>query len=183
LIGTDDRIRQFRHAPPTDDAVLRQYGMVNVCARRWGLVIAATRFVYFGPIPEELQAKLQVACAVNASMQNATRPGITSGELLEKAKKFYASNDYPDEWRLHHQGGAIGYAERDWVILPGGTQKVVDRQAFAYNPTVQGTKTEDTVLLIDGKIENLTRTGKWPEITSSIGGQTYTSPAILVLSK
>lgn len=183
LIGTDRRIFQFRHAPPTDQASLVDYGMVNVCARRWGLVAAVTRFVHFGPVPAELQARLQVAASVNARLQDATRAGVTSGELLEMARGFYAEGGYPEEWRQHHQGGAISYGERDWVLSLGGLQKVVDRQAFAYNPTVQGAKVEDTALLLDGNMESLTRTGEWPEVVTEAGGRAYDSPAILELPR
>ena len=33
---------------------LKQYGMLNLCSRKWGLAISITRFVHFGALPAEL---------------------------------------------------------------------------------------------------------------------------------
>ncbi|MEO6924587.1 MAG: hypothetical protein ABI142_12240, partial [Bryocella sp.] len=52
LTAVDDRVRNYRHAVPRD-GVLDRFGMVNFCARRWGLCISITRFVHFGPMPQE----------------------------------------------------------------------------------------------------------------------------------
>jgi Xaa-Pro dipeptidase len=183
LIGTDERILSYRHAPPSDTAVFDRYGMVNVCARRWGLVVAVTRLVHIGKPPPELLERYQVAAKVNAALQAASRPGVRGGDLLEVAKKAYAEGGHQAEWEKHHQGGAIGYGERDWVAFPGSTDTVRDRQAFAWNPTVMGAKVEDTVLLAGDAIENLTATPDWPVIETAIDGKIYRSPTLLVRRK
>jgi Xaa-Pro dipeptidase len=43
-----------------------------------------------------------------------------------------------------------------------GTEVVVNNQAFAWNPSIRGGKVEDTVILHDGVIENLTATPELP---------------------
>lgn len=180
LIGTDERIARYRHATPTA-ATLERYAMINVCARRWGLVAAVTRLVHFGPVPPRLRERLQAAGAVNAALWAATGPGRTAGELLEVAKAAYARAGHPREWQQHHQGGAIGYGERDWVARPGDETRIELPQAFAWNPTVTGAKVEDTVLALpDGRIEILTRTPDWPTFTATAGGQKFPTPGILV---
>jgi Xaa-Pro dipeptidase len=180
LIGVDDRLYHFRHAVPSARK-LERYAMVNICSRRWGLVIAVTRFVHFGPIPEDLRKRLQVVANVNAHYYAATVPGATAGDILEQAKKWYADAGYPGEWENHHQGGAIGYGERDWVATPGSTQTVHARQAFAWNPTVAGAKIEDTIVAWEDHIENLTATPGWPVVNAEVGGKKYPAPAILEL--
>jgi Xaa-Pro dipeptidase len=179
LIGTDERLYNFRHATPSD-ARLKKYGMVNICARRWGLVIAVTRFVHFGPVPAELKQRLQAAANVNANFYAASKPGAKAVDILEMAKKWYAENGFEGEWQKHHQGGAIGYGERDWVASPGSQETVHADQAFAWNPTVMGAKIEDTIIVHENGYENLTATPGWPTITSTVGGKQYQAPAILV---
>jgi Xaa-Pro dipeptidase len=181
LIGTDERLYNFRHATPSD-ALLKKYGMVNICARRWGLVVAVTRFVHFGPIPAELSKRLQAAANVNANFYAQTRPGMKAGDILEMAKKWYAENGFDGEWQKHHQGGAIGYGERDWVATPGSQNQVNADQAFAWNPTVMGAKIEDTIIAHQDGYENITETAGWPTVTSTVAGKTYKAPAILVRS-
>lgn len=182
LIGADDRIYNFRHAPPSN-AKLKRYGMVNVCARKWGLVAAVTRFVHFGPLPRPLKQRLQAAARVNAEYQARSTPGAKSGEILERAMKAYADQGFEGEWENHHQGGAIGYAERDWIALPGSSDIVHERQGFAWNPTVQGAKVEDTIIAYRGGVENITRTPGWPAIDVEVEGTIYKSPDILIVNK
>ena len=179
LIGSDDRIRHFRHVPPSD-AIVKKYAMVNICARKWGLVIAVTRFVHFGRLPDDLARKIKVAALVNAQYMAHTTPGTKAGDILDMAKTWYAENGFPGEWEEHHQGGAIGYGERDWVALPGSNETVHENQGFAWNPTVQGAKMEDTILAFADHVENITETPGWPTISTTLGGKTYRGPDILI---
>jgi antitoxin VapB len=81
---------------------------------------------------------------------------------------------------LHHQGGATGYGEREWVATPNGAEIVMNRQAFAWNPSARGGKVEDTVVLQDGAIEYLTETAKFPVVETVVGGQSYRSAGVLL---
>ena len=64
----------------------------------------------------------------------------------------------------HHQGGAIGYRSREWIAHPRSQEVVEERQAFAWNPTITGTKVEDTALALGERIEIVTSTPDWPSI-------------------
>src|SRR4030043_1863359 len=58
MAAADDRISNFRHPIPTEKKV-EKYLMVSVNARKWGLIVSLTRFVYFGKLPEELREKYE----------------------------------------------------------------------------------------------------------------------------
>ncbi|MFQ6132361.1 MAG: M24 family metallopeptidase [Armatimonadota bacterium] len=178
LIAADERIFNYRHAIPTEKK-LEHYAMINICARKWGLVIATTRFVYFGDMPDDLREKFEKAAYVDAIYLDSTQPGRTAGEILGRARHAYAKVGYPDEWTLHHQGGAIGYNERDWVTFPGCDEVIHARQAFAWNPTLQGAKIEDTILAFDDRVEVLTELPNWPSVEVEIAGKTYRRPVVL----
>jgi len=177
LMGADERIFHYKHAVPRA-GVLKNYGMLNLCARQHGMVISITRFIHFGPLPAVLAANFEKAARINAELLHATRAGATSADLYAVAAKGYAAVGVPDEIAKHHQGGPCGYLERDWVALPDGTERVAPTQAFAWNPSLQGAKAEDTVLLRDGAIEILTATPDLPVIEISIGGKIYRSAGV-----
>jgi antitoxin VapB len=121
------------------------------------------------------------AAKVNVALLNATRVGATSAALFKVAQDAYAAEGFQGEERFHHQGGPTGYGEREWIATPAGTQLVVQNQAFAWNPSIRGAKAEDTVILRDGVIENLTATPELPQLTEGIvEGSTYAASGVLV---
>ncbi len=179
LMGVDERLYNYRHALPTD-AELREYGMVNVCAERWGLTVAVTRFVHFGPLSEELEMRLLACAEVNARYEEATHVGEPMAEIFEEMKQWYDEVGFQGEWMKHHQGGAIGYDNREFIITPGVPGMVLNNQAFAWNPTITGAKIEDTILAREDGVEILTQTADWPTIDIELNGRIYPQPAILV---
>jgi antitoxin VapB len=179
LYAVDDRIYKYKHAAARGKR-LRQYGMLNLCSRKWGLAISITRFIHFGELPLELAARFKSAAQVNAALLDATRVGATSAELFRVAQSAYAAEGFPGEEQFHHQGGSTGYGEREWLATPDGTQSVVNHQAFAWNPSIRGGKAEDTVILRDGQIEWLTSTPELPVIEASVNGTVYPAAGVLV---
>jgi antitoxin VapB len=179
LMAADDRILRYKHAM-AQNATLQHFGMLNLCSRRWGLAISITRFVHFGPMPQQLADTFTVAAEANARMLAATKPGAISADLFATVAETYASFGHPGEERRHHQGGATGYSEREWLATPDGKERVVNNQAFAWNPSVAGGKVEDTVLLRNGAIELLTGTPALPVVSTRVGDLTIQSAGVLI---
>jgi antitoxin VapB len=177
LMAADERIFKYKHAVPRA-GVLKNYGMLNLCARQRGMVISITRFIHFGSIPPELAANFEKAARINAALLHATREGATSAQLYDAAAKAYAAAGEPNEITQHHQGGPCGYVERDWVATPKGTERVQAVQGFAWNPSLKGAKAEDTTLLRNGEIEVVTATPELPVIEAEVGGKVYRSAGV-----
>jgi antitoxin VapB len=180
LMAVDERILRYKHAV-AQNAILQHFGMLNLCSRRWGLAISITRFVHFGLMPRQLADAFTVAAEANARLLAATKVGAASAELFATAADTYASLGHPGEQHSHHQGGATGYSEREWLATPAGKERVVNNQAFAWNPSVAGGKVEDTVLLRDGAIELLTGTPDLPLVSTRAGDLTVQSAGVLIL--
>jgi len=178
LIATDERIFAFRHPLPTDKE-LERYAMLVLCGRRWGLVCSVTRFVHFGRLPDDLRRKAEAVARVDATFIAATRPGRSLGEIFQRATAAYAEVGFPGEWRLHHQGGPAGYEPREYVATPGSTDVVSVGQVYAWNPSITGTKSEDTILVGEAGNEVLTAIENWPKLLVTVDGQAFTRPAIL----
>jgi len=178
LIATDDRIYQFRHPLPTDKA-MEKYAMLVLCGRQKGLVCSITRLVHFGPLPEPLKAKSEAAAAIDAAMITATRPGVTAADVFQKTKEAYAKAGYTDEYKLHHQGGPAGYNPREFIATPTTDTPVEIGQAYAWNPSITGCKSEDTILVGENSNEVMTTIPGWPVIAIEINDQIIERPAIL----
>jgi len=179
LMAVDDRILNYKHAVARGQR-LERYGMLNLCARKWGLAISITRFVHFGKLPDDIAARFDSAARVNTALLDATRVGATSAQLFKTAQNAYTAEGFPGEEKYHHQGGATGYGEREWLATPAGKEVVVNNQAFAWNPSIRGGKVEDTVLLHDGQIETLTETPDLPVVETERNGTIYRSAGVLV---
>jgi Xaa-Pro aminopeptidase len=179
LVAADERIARYKH-PITKEAVVHREAMITLCARKWGLVVAVTRHVHFGHPAAEMLHRQEELGTIFAAMLGATRIGATSGDVVAAARHAYASSGFAGEWEAHHLGGALGYRERDYKAYPGSDHPILDRQAFAWNPTLPGVKAEDTVLLLGDTLEVLTDTGSWPRAAFEAGGRSVNVPRILI---
>jgi Xaa-Pro dipeptidase len=178
LVASDERIRKYRHPIPTNKKV-DKHAMLVICARKQGLISAVTRIIHFGKLSDELMKKHRAVCQVDLRFVLATKPGRPVKDVYADGIAEYAKAGHPDEWRLHHQGGAIGYKPREYIGTPGCEEIVHEGQAFAWNPSITGTKVEDTILVTGSGAEVLTPTPDWPMIDVTLDGVTLPRPAVL----
>ena len=176
LVATDQRIYDHRHPLPTEKT-LDRYAMLVTSSVRHGLWCSMTRLVHFGEPPAELVAKAQACAEVDAAYIAATTVGRTAVDIFAAGRAEYAARGFPDEWKLHHQGGAAGYGSREYFVGGGHPHPVLADQCFAWNPSIAGVKSEDTVLATAAGPEVLTATGDWPVLATERG---IDRPAILV---
>jgi Xaa-Pro dipeptidase len=156
LVAADDRIERYRHPIPTDTPILGRVMAVAV-GERWGLHAAATRIINLGPPSPEIRRRAAATAEVLEAMRAASRPGATLDEVLAAARRAYEATGFGDEWRLHHQGGTIGYAPRERIATPGDRTQLRAGMAVAWNPSITGTKIEATMIVTDGEPEELAR--------------------------
>ncbi len=179
LVAVDERVASYRHPIPTDKRLERK-AMLVVGARKWGLDISATRLVHFGDLPAELVDKHQAVCQVDAAFIAETRPGAAVRNIFRTGVEAYGAAGHPNEWKLHHQGGATGYAPRDYKGTMDCDETVMVDQAFAWNPSIAGTKSEDTIVARADQTEVLSLDEQWPMLVVEYAGQAVTRPDILV---
>jgi Xaa-Pro aminopeptidase len=180
LVAADDRVGKYRHPLPVD-RLANRYFMIAVGAERGGLIAACTRLASFGKVPGELAQRHHAVVRVDAALASATRPGATLGEIFAEAQAAYATVGFEDAWMFHHQGGSIGYLPREVKAAPGDATVALDCQAFAWNPSIEGTKSEDTILCLESGATPLASPTQWPMIEAEWRGFSMARPDILVL--
>lgn len=193
LIAADGRIARYRHPLPTEALLLgdglketgvERYVMIVGCFLREGLVASLTRFVRVAGVSAEILDAYDRVCGVDALVQEATVPGATLSQVFGAVKKAYADMGFAaNEWHNHHQGGPTGYGARTIIATPSEAFAVLDTkryeqavkdisgievkfgQAYAWNPSAPGVKSEDTFLLLPGGAKEIvTSTPALPQV-------------------
>ncbi|MBD2068218.1 M24 family metallopeptidase [Leptolyngbya sp. FACHB-671] len=163
LAAGEKRLPLYRHPVPKHEA-LGRVAMLVFCARGYGLVASLTRFVYFGGLSSE-QAKLhQQVREVEAATLDASKPGVSLREVYEAIAQSYTQQGYPQSIQEHHQGGTAGYLAREVIATPTSTDSLAENMVLAWNPSLPGAKVEDTFVLSNGGLENLTLDPNWQSI-------------------
>ena len=153
----------YRHPLPTT-APIGARAMLTISARRSGMFVNLTRWVEFRGDDSHAR-RARALLEVEAAAFAATRPGRRLSHVLHDISLAYPRFGFDTrEWTRHHQGGPTGYAGRDPRASPDASDLVTTPQAFAWNPTARGVKTEDTVLLTSLGPEVLTDDPRWPTI-------------------
>jgi Xaa-Pro dipeptidase len=179
LIATDERIDRYRHPIPTDKR-LHNYAMLVLGGSKWGLNVSITRFLALHPLNDELRRRWRHVSQVAAYFTLATRPGRAWSDIFRGATELYAELGYPGEHELHHQGGPTGYRGRDFVATFDASGQVSPHQAVAWNPSITGTKSEDTIVVSSDGHQFLTRHGEWPMLTVEHDGQRLEFADVLI---
>lgn len=178
LIATDERVFKYRHPLPTAKQ-MDKYAMLVLVGRKWGLCCSITRLVHFGKLPDEIQRKAKAVAHVDAAFIAATRPGKKLSAVFQHAVDTYAATGFADEWHLHHQGGPAGYEPREYLGNLNSNDVVSVGQAYAWNPSITGTKSEDTILVGENSNEVITKIDGWQTTSITVDGHVIERPTIL----
>jgi Xaa-Pro aminopeptidase len=173
LIAADERMWKYRHPIPTDARFTKHVMLVLGC-EHGGLISSLTRFVSASPISSDLLRRHNAVAKIDATATLATRAGRSLADVFADVQRAYSDVGFADEWKHHHQGGQTGYAPREQLAMPGVAKLAEPNTAYAWNPSVPGGKSEETMLLLDDDAREtvtLREGGTFPVETIDVGGQ------------
>ena len=176
--GSDERIYRYRHAIPTEK-VIRERVQMGGNLRYKGLVICCTRYVNFIPVSEELKKQYIDNVRTDCTMIANSIPGESYQTPFLAGKKAYEELGYGQEFEKHHQGGPIGYTARDYRIDFSHHGVIAPNQGFCWNPSITGTKSEDTVIATVNGPLFISSPCLFPAIELKVCGQSFKRPYIL----
>ena len=180
LVASDERILKHRHAIPTGKKVEKSL-MVSCNGRYKGLITTTTRMVHFGEAPEELLEQFRVTAEIENRMIEATRPGVDDLVPHLVGKKAYEDFGYGEMYFKHHQGGAQGYYNRNYLVSEANHHVTQVNQCYCYNPAIDGTKSEDAFIATESGPLMITKPVVFPTITSTVNDVTFIRPNMLVI--
>lgn len=179
LVASDERAYKYRHPLPTEKPI-KKYVLLAVSGHKYGLMTSLTRLVCFGEIPEDLRERHQAVLKVDVAFIDATKPGRKVKDIFEEGKKAYKEVGFGNEWHYHHQGGMTGYNSREFRATSYSDVTVAVNQAYAWNPSIAGTKSEDTILITEDGAEIITKTLEYSLTEIEFRGVSMLRPDILV---
>jgi antitoxin VapB len=182
LVAADERLARFRHPVATDKRWQRVV-MLVLCAQRHGLIVSLSRIVSVGRVPQPLEKITEANARVFAAILEDTTAGAVGQDLFTVAQQAYSTEGFPGEEKKHHQGGATGYRTREWLAHPASAEIVQARQAFAWNPSITGTKVEETALLDGDSLRLITNSPDWPSYTLRVRDTSLLVPRVLELGR
>lgn len=180
MVAADERVYTYRHPIPTTKMVKR-YVMLCCNARYKGLITTITRIVHFGRPMPALEKQFGCNMDIENRMIAATKPGASVSVPFEKCLAAYREFGYPEEWKLHHQGGAMGYYARDIKVTSESKDIILPNQAFCWNPSISGTKTEDGFIATAAGPVMISAPVVFPSIETIVDGVRLVRPGMLVV--
>ncbi|HWQ62417.1 MAG TPA: M24 family metallopeptidase [Negativicutes bacterium] len=180
MVAADERISLYRH-PIVTERMVKRYVMLSVNARYKGLITTVTRMLHLGRPDAKLAEQFRANNEIECRMIAATKPGAPMKAAFDAALAAYKEFGRENEWQLHHQGGAMGYYARDVKVTPRTTETAERNQAFCWNPSITGTKTEDGFIATPAGALMITRPVVYPRIRTTVNGVDYIRPGMLVI--
>ena len=179
VFGEDSSIR-YRHNL-SRNITLGKSVFVSVCARKRGLVVSSTRSALF-ELNNELIEQHRKNCYVDAVAIANSLPGNRLSRVFAEIRRAYKAIGYEGEWELHHQGGIAGYNPRELLASDFSEYVLEKGVAVAWNPTITGTKSEDTAIVGEvPEIISFPEGSHWPVIKLNANDYVIRRPDILVL--
>ena len=176
--AADERAYKYRHPIPTEKKI-EKWLMLCVMARKWGLITTITRLLNFGKTPDKIKRQYRDNAYIECEMIAATQPGTQTKAIFNLTCDLYEKLGYHDEWKLHHQGGAMGYDVRDYVCSSDSREIVQENQCFCWNPSISGTKSEDAFVAMNDGFKFITKPVLFPSLEIKVGNIIFQRPDIL----
>lgn len=161
LIASDERIAKYRHPIPSSKRV-EKLVMLVTGARKWGLVVSMTRLVHFGTLSADLRRRHDAVAEVDAAFITRTTAGTPIADVFKAGVEAYKQAGFEGEWQHHHQGGPTGYKAREFRGSFTVDGEVKTGQVYAWNPSIAGTKSEDTVVITSDGPKVISAIPGWP---------------------
>jgi len=183
LVFSDKSSMLYRHNLPRP-VRLGERCFVSVCIRYKGLILSSTRSILFKE-NDKIRDQHNKNCYVDATVIAQSRPGKKVSEAFKALQEAYSEKGFEGEWQHHHQGGLAGYKSRELVAKPNANYVFQKGNCLAWNPTICGTKSEDTAVLneMGNEIVSFPERSQWPALIYEIDGMTIRRPDIVLLER
>jgi len=179
-VCADGRNIRYRHWTYGEDPI-ESYATVSCVARRWGLHVAVSRTVCLDSVPPDLWVAHQKAVLMHATGIYFSRHGQMLKDIWPKVKRIYEKCGLPSEWQLCDQADIIGYRTTEHQLTPSSEFELQAPTPIFWHPGAAPAMPGDTVLVMPGGCELMTRSSVWPELKVQVKGHDVPCAGLLLL--
>jgi hypothetical protein len=181
-VAADGRSRLYRQFSFTSMPI-RQYAVLTVTGRKYGLTVTASRAVSFGPLEAENVAGQNAVCRVSASYLASTWPDAVPREILLAGRRIYQISGYEHEWLLAPQGFLTGRVPVELLFTPQVGDLFQPGWAVVWTVTAGAASSCDTFLITSAGPKVMTPVDSWPLKKIRIQGNEFIRPDVLIRDK
>ena len=179
-VCADGRNIRYRHWSYSEDPI-ESYATVSCIAKRWGLHVAVSRTVCLNQVPEELWEAHKKAVLIHATGMYFSRTGQKLKDVWPKVRRIYDKLGMPTEWQLADQAEIIGYRAMEHQLTPDSEYELQAPTAMYWHPGIGAALPGDTILVMPGGCEIVTKSSVWPQLRVQVKGHDVSCCGLLLL--
>ena len=179
-VCADGRNIRYRHWSYSEDPI-ESYATVSCIAKRWGLHVAVSRTVCLNHVPEDLWEAHKKAVLMHATGMYFSRTGRMLKDVWPKVRRIYDKFGMPTEWQLADQAEIIGYRAMEHQLTPDSEYELQAPSAMYWHPGIGAALPGDTILIMPGGCEIVTKSSVWPQLRVQVKGHDISCCGLLLI--
>lgn len=178
-VAADGRSRNYRQGSFTATPI-RNYCVLRVVARKYGLCAAASRSVSFGPPDPLFRREHDAACKICATYVASSWPDSVPRQILAGAQRIFQVVGAENEWFMAPQGHVTGRAPVEMSFTLKDEELLQANWAVTWQPSVGAALSCDTFVLTEDGARSVTAAENWPLKRIRTQGSEYVRPDVLI---
>jgi len=178
-VAADGRSRVYRQ-PAYTAVPIKQFCVMSVTARKYGLCARASRSISFGQPDAQFRKEHDAACKVSATYVASSWPDSVPQAILASGQRIYQLVGGETEFYACPQGHIIGRTPVELQFTPHVEELLQNNWAVCWNVSVGAALSCDTFLITEEGPRAITAADNWPLKRIRIQGADFVRPDLLV---
>lgn len=178
-VAADGRSRNYRQGSFTATPI-RNYAVLKVTARKYGLCATASRSVSFGAPDSLFRKEHDAASKVCATYVASSWPDAVPRQILGGGQRIYQLVGAEAEWFLAQQGYITGRACVEMALTPKNENLLQPNWAITWQASIGAAISCDTFLIGDEGARAVTGAESWPLKRIRTQGAEFVRPDVLI---
>ncbi len=178
-VAADGRSRTYRQCSFTATPI-KQYCVMTVSARKYGLCARASRAVAFGTMEDLFRREHDAACKVSATYVASSWPDSVPRQIFKSIQTIFKITGAEHEFYMAPQGHITGRSPVELMLTPQVEELFRANWAVTWSASVGAAMSCDTFLISEDGPRAITAAESWPLKRIKIHGGEFVRPDVLL---